>query len=331
MNSIRVGANHHNPALTSIPTSAPQSGAATGFVTERALAQTGLAIGMASIVLQSQLNIAFSIIENITYCKPLDGGGSVEKTGSVVTVYYDSACTQPYIATSPNTKKTIISEGLTLAETATYYGLSGTTLGTLTLNETAEIGASATNVYGLGVFQPAAAGGIPVQLGLYCAVSPGSGSCGGGIAQDFPLLGVAIGGVTPLSLSVSGLNDPVTFTGGGSVVTGPIGSLTLTNPSPTSLVIQGGQPFATTTASGGAASFSLFPPTPTAWTLTDSAHDQKFQISVVSNTTRDLTVAITQLSTGSPLATGSLDQSGSGTITWSDGTATAVTNWTLAD
>lgn len=326
-----LGLRANGSALTSIPTSAPQSGAAIGFVTERALAQTGLAIGMASIVLQSQLEIAISIVERTTSCKPLDGGGSVQMVGSVVTVYYDSQCTKPYIATGPNTKETIINGELILAETATYYGLSGTAIGTLTLNETAVIGNSTTNLYGLGVFQPATAGGIPVQLGLYCSVSPGTGSCGGGIAQDFPQLGVAIGSVTPLTLYASGPNAPVTFTGGGSTVSGPIGSLTLTNPSPTSLVIQGGEPFTTTTASGGAASFSLFPPTPTAWSLTDAAHDQKFQISVVDNATRNLTVSITQISTGNLVATGSLDQSGSGSITWSDGTSTAVTNWTLAD
>jgi len=316
-------------ALTSIPTSPPQSGAS--FVTERALAQTGLAIGMASIVLQSQLNIAFSIFERITYCDPLDGGGSVQMVGSGVTVYYDSQCKKPYIATGPSTRETSVANGLNLAETATYYGLNGAAIGNLTLNETALVGQTSWTVYGLGTFTPAAAAATPVQLGLSCSLGNTTTACAGGIAQDFPQLGVAIGSVTPLTLTVTGLNAAVTFTGSGDVVTGPIGSLMLTNPSPASLVVQGGENYGTIAASGGAATFSLFPPTPTAWTLTDSAHDQKFQISVVDNTTRNLSVTITQVSTGSTLATGSLDQSGTGTITWSDGTATAVTNWTLAD
>ena len=107
--------------------------------------------------------------------------------------------------------------------------------------------------------------------------------------------------------------------------------LTLTNPSPTLLVIQGGSPFATTTSSGGAAEFSLFPPTPTAWTLSDSAHGEEFSISVVSNTARNLTLKITRSERGTTLATGALDQSGSGTLTYSDGTMVTVTNWTLAN
>jgi hypothetical protein len=122
----------------------------------------------------------------------------------------------------------------------------------------------------------------------------------------------------------------VSFTGGGTAVTGPIGSLTLTNPSETSLVIQGGGLFANTVASGGAAEFALFPPTPTAWTLADSSHDAQLQITVLDNTTRNLSATITQISTGNTLATGTIDQSGSGTITWSDGTIATITNWTLA-
>jgi len=170
-----------------------------------------------------------------------------------------------------------------------------------------------------------------VQLGLWCALSETSNTCAGGVAQDFPALGIAIGAVSPLTLTLTSVIAPVTFTGGGTAVTGPIGSLTLTNPSPTSLVIQGGTPFSSLSASGGAADFELFPPTPTSWTLTDAAHDQQFQISVIDNTTRHLSMTIKQISNGTTLATGAVDQSGSGTITYSDGSIAAITNWTLAD
>jgi hypothetical protein len=144
---------------------------------------------------------------------------------------------------------------------------------------------------------------------------------------------MAIGAVTPLTLSYNGntATSPVTFTGGGSAVTGPLGSLKLTNPSSTSFNLQGGSAFASTTCSGGAAEFVLFPPTPTAWTLMDSAHDQSLSISVVDNNVRNLTLTITQTSTGAQLATGAVDQSGSGTITYSDGSTLAITGWTLAD
>jgi hypothetical protein len=186
-----------------------------------------------------------------------------------------------------------------------------------------------------------------VQLGLYCSIpgSKPSGSsvtvpCAGGIAQDFPALGTAIGAVTPLTLVVSlGNNDAlegVTFSGGGTAVTGALGSLVLTNPSPTSLVIasSGGTApatYATTTANGSASAFSLFPPTPTGWTLSDSGHDMQIEVTVTDDTTRNLTATITTISTGVTLATGTLDKSGTGSITFSDGTVETVTSWTLAD
>ena len=205
----------------------------------------------------------------------------------------------------------------------------------MVLNETAAVNnGGQVNVYGLGTFTPASGAKVPVQLGLYCQyATTSSAQCAGGIAQNFPTLGIAIGAVTPLTLVVSSDSPtaPVNFTGGGSTVTGALGALTLTNPSPTSLVIQGGAPYTSTTSSGGAAEFVLFPPTPTQWTLTDAAHDQQFQISVVNNTTRNLTFTIAEARGGRTLATGAVDQSGTGSITYSDGSVATITNWTLAD
>jgi hypothetical protein len=126
--------------------------------------------------------------------------------------------------------------------------------------------------------------------------------------------------------------QPVSFTGTSSTVDqGAIGSLTLTAPSATSMVVTGGTAFASYSSAGGAAAFSLFPPTPTGWTLTDSADNLKLQVTVVDNTTRNLTVAITQTPSGTSMATGTLDKSGTGTITYSDGTSAAITSWTLAN
>jgi hypothetical protein len=327
-----LGLRFDGPAFTSIPT----AGASVSLLAEREVAQTGLAIGMASTVLQSQFSILFADLGNTTSCSASEGGGSVKSNGgNVVTVYYDANCTKPYIVTSPSTTVMMPSStGYTVSETASYYGLNGTNIGNLTLNETAVgNGNGGLNLYGLGVFTPASGAKSPVQLGVYCAFgSASTAQCAGGIAQDFPALGMAIGAVTPLTLTVGqAVTDPVNFTGGGSAVTGPLGALTLTNPSPTRLVVVGGAPYASTTASGSAAGFELFPPAPTSWMLTDSAHDEQFRISVNDDTTRDLTMTIIQVSTGNTLATGTLDQSGSGTITYSDGTTAAVTSWTLAD
>ncbi|MGA3028620.1 MAG: hypothetical protein ABSF98_28070, partial [Bryobacteraceae bacterium] len=323
-----LGLRFDGPALTSIPT----TGTVGNVVAERALAQTGLGIGLASTVLQSQFAMLEQFIEETVGCTSLYGGGSVQWAGSnAVTTYYDSYCTQPYIATNPNTTITVGNGTVVISETATYYGLNGTIIGTMTLSESVLLGDTSDDLYGLGIFTPATGARTPVQLGVSCSLSETTNTCTGGVAQDFPALGIAIGAVTPLTLTVGqAITDPVTFTGGGSAVTGPIGSLTLTNPSPASLVMKGGTAFTSTTCSGGAGAFELFPPAPTSWTLTDSAHDQQFQISVMNNS-RTLTLTIKQVSTGITLATGALDQSGSGTVTYSDGSVAAITNWTLAD
>jgi hypothetical protein len=333
---------------------APGTPAGGSAVAERALAQTGLSIGLASIVLQSQVEVIFAAGTQASACNVLDGGGSVNSglTPTVtdpdgnpvypVTVYYDNICSQPYITGDITALAQGGDDSGLITETATYYSPNGTKLGAMALNETLSVSGLATGsadiqVNGLGLFTPASGAQTPVQLGLACKISGGSTAvpCEGAVAQDFPGLNLAIGAVTSLTLHISedssGDASSVSFTGGGSAVTGPLGSLTLTNPSPSSFVIQGGTPYTTTTASGGAAEFALFPPAPTAWTLADPAHDQQLQISLIDDITRDLSITITQISTGKTLVTGTLNQSGTGSITYSDGTTAAITNWALAD
>jgi len=331
-----LGLRFDQLAFTSIPATGPQASTSVSAIAERALTQTGLGVGLASTVLESQLQILLAILMENSSCTTLAGGGSVgtDYTFTTATVYYDSFCTHPYIVASPITT-TPGNNAVTITETATYYGLDGAVVGRLPLKETAIFKTDSDTVYGTGVFTPAGGAQTPAQVGLYCTFDPSLHEpCGGGVVQDLPDLGIAIG-VTPtltLDMSGQGFNSPVTFTGGGSPVTGPLGSLTLTNPQPTSLVIQGGTIFASLSITGGAAGLDLFPPTPTGWTVTDSQHDEQLEFAVVQGeTSRSLTLTITRVSTGTTLATGALDQSGSGTIAYSDGTTSAITNWTVAD
>jgi len=325
-------------AFTSLRAVSPTSQQTAGtLVTQRAMAQAALGIGLQSTGMQSQLVIGLTLLLGAqTTCSALPDGGSYKSGSSptAVTVYYDTNCTQPYIATSPSTTVTTSASGNTfvISEIATYYGLNGAAIGTVTTTQTIDASLSSTlTVYGLGVFTPSGGARTPVQLGAYCSF-PSTGTtaqCGGGIAQDFPALGLALGGVTPFTLNMTAQNP--TFSGGGTVFTGSTGSLLLANTSPGSLVVQGGAVYGTNTATGGASAFVLFPPAPTAWTITDSAHDQQCQIAVTSSATRTSTLTITQISTGNALATATLDQSGSGTIIYSDGSNAAITNWTVAD
>jgi hypothetical protein len=331
--------------VTNVTVTCTANGPAPSLVAERALAQTGLSIGLAAVVLQSQMEVIF-LAGNPTSCEAATDGPFSVQTGATPTLtlpdgtalypvilYYDANCTHPYITSDVTSMTETEGHGGTSLETAAYSDLNGTNLGTMTLNVTLDVMDAGMEVYGLSVFTPAGGLQTPVHLGLHCAI-PLNGPCAGAIVQDFPALDLAIGTVTAITLTptkdASGNPTGATFTATGSTVTGPIGSLTLTNPSPTSFVIQGGTSYTSTTGSGGAA-FSLSASTPTSWTITDAAHDQQFQISMVNTTTRALSLTITQVSTGTTVATGLIDHSGTGSISYSDGSTAAITSWTLAD
>jgi len=349
---LPVSAKVTNVAVTCTAVTGPS------VVAEHELAQTGLAIALASNVLQSQLVVLSYAQSQSLACTASSDGSYSFATGATptvtipgttptpiypLTVYYGSTCATPYIVADV-TGADVSTD--TLQETATYYDTNGVTeLGTLTVSETITVTGSGNNesfsANGLGIFTPKS-GAVPVQLGLYCTITEGvtTAQCGGGVAQNFPALngGLAIGAVTPLTLTLnSGSTGAVSFTGGGTAYTGPMNSLTLKNPQLDQLVIAegaGATEYTTTSATGSAASFTLFPPVPTSWTLTDATHDEQIDIAVVP-VTLDSSITIKQISTGNTLATGEVDQSGtstgSGNMTYSDGSTAAITGWTLAD
>lgn len=268
--------------------------------------------------------------------------GSTGPLNGSAAIYFDTGCTKPYIEDS-GTFSSPAGASITIQfdGTDTYFTPGGMQTGTLALNEVAsysDYGSddNVTTISGAGTFTPNSGAGMPVQLGLACQVAAGqltdtsaSMPCSGGVAQDFPRLGLAIGSVTNLTLNVT--NTSTSFSGASSVASGPAGSLTLARPSPSSLLVQGGTALGTLSVSGSAAGFSFFPPTPTGWTLTDAAHDEQIKVSVVDNATRNSKLTVTRISTGATLASGTVDMSGTGSITYSDGTTAAITAWTVAD
>lgn len=317
----------------------------TSLIEQHLLVQEGLAIAMASTVLQSQIRIAFAVGEGgpqqPTACEALSGGGSLQtlpigaNNPTKVGIYFDNQCSKPYVLADVTKRVQQPNGQIDFTETATYFGPTGTSLGTMEFQETAQLSTNdADYVAGLGTFTPQN-GGAPVHLGLTCTFPTDDTQplpCAGGIEQNVPSLGRDIGSVSVLSIHGTDENSPVTFTGNNSVLTtGAIGSLTLRLATATTLAIGGGTTWGASTQSGSAGNFALFPPTPTGWTVTDAAHDMQFTIQVVSNTVRNLTGTVKEISTGRVLTTFALDQSGTGTLTWSDGTTVAVTNWLFAN
>jgi hypothetical protein len=317
----------------------------TSLISQHMLVQQGFAIALASTVLQSQIQVLLAVSQtgqgSASNCSTLPGGGSTQSLPVGVDnpkkagIYYDDACVRPYILANATTVTTNQVTGrIDITENASYYGPTGTTLGTMALQEHANFSDSTISVAGLGTFIPAS-GATPVQLGLTCSFTSNTNAtypCYGGITQNVPSLSLALGSVTVLNLHITDPNSPVTFSGNNSVLkTGAFNALTLGNPTELTLGVTGGSSWGSSIEAGGAATFSLFPPAPTGWTVTDAGHDMNFAIQVMSNTARNLTGSITQISTSATLATFTLDQSGTGTITWSDGTTAAVTSWLFAN
>jgi hypothetical protein len=331
-----------------------QAAASSTLVEQRVLTQEGLAIALASTVLQSQLNILATALTDSTGCDVLTGNSGSEKLISyklinkdevkaAVGVYFDEKCKKPYIIAQA--KVTADTKTLTynVIETAKYTGPTGFTLGNLTVNESAFLNkkeTSITGVTGLGTFVPAN-GAVHVDLGLECAFSdltkkpPPPFPCSGGIAQNFTKLKEALASVTPLTLTLapSGKNFSVSFAGSKSdMVTGALHALSITAPTDSSLGIGGKQEkYGSAVTKGSAAKYSLFPPKPTSWSVTDKPNDTMFAIAVTSDSTRDSRGEVTKISTGKMLASFAVDQSGTGSITYSDGSSATITSWLLSD
>ncbi len=315
---------------------------AASLLEQRVLAQQGLAIALASTVLQTQIYTLVSVNgADPQICQALPGGGAMripagaDQVPAVISFFFDGACTRPYMVETV-TQNTVVGTSYHLIANAVYTGPTGTLLGSIAFDETANNITWANNsltgaVSGLGVYT-SPSGAPSVQLGLNCdfgASGHNIGVCQGGIAQNFPGLNTALGSIATLSLD-STTAGVLSFTGGSALRSGAQDQLTLTQPAPTTMLVTGGTPYGTATGTGGAASFALFPPTPTGWTVTDLANDMVFTINLVDNATRTLTATLKRVSSGVTVASLALDQSGTGTITYSNGLVAAVTSWMLS-
>jgi hypothetical protein len=326
---------------SSTPSAAPVV-AAPLLLAEHLVTQEGLAIALASNVLQTQLQLVSdaSADSPTVACTPLSGGGAKKVTDWSGTdasrtltdvTYYDTACAHPYLTARATANQ--VNDSETLAASVAYTGSSGAALGTLVTTASATFAGAGISLEGTGTLTRATA--APVSLGLACqAASDTVLNCQGGVAQSFTSLGKSVGSITPLSLTIGAdASDPITFAGtGNSTATAAPGALSITSPDGAHLAIAGATTAAGSSATTGqAGGFVLFPPTPTGWTITDAADDVTFTIAVTDNATRALTGSVTQVSNKRTLATISVDQSGTGTITYLGQKPSPVISWTLTN
>ena len=312
----------------------------------RIVTQQGLAIALASNVLQSQVTVLADSINGGSECTPMSAGTGSSKvvrrvisgdvTASMITIYYGAACTHPYIEASAHMVSSDTTDAIT--ESATYIGTSGTTLGVLHVTEDAVTSAAHLAVHGTGSFTPHD-GAAVVHLGLACAIPTGSNVpppfvCEGGIAQTFSKLGVSLGSVTPITLTLKAAGADqyvVHFASTHSTMErGAPGVLSIGTTANSLLrVTAGGTTFTSDATTGIAGRFALFPPIPTRWAITDRATKVTFMISVLNNASRQLRGSVTTVA-GKKLAQLNVDRSGTGSISYKGGATDSITNWLLS-
>jgi hypothetical protein len=309
-------------------------------VAERLVAQQGLALAAASTLLQSQLLLLDAIRASPgPFCQLLGANGSFENpSANQFVFYYDTVCSRKFIETVETTVAPSANP-LGVSGTATYYGPTGSELGTLKLSASilsipnAEA-PTRSEISAHGTFTPVKKSSIPVDLGVACTIpssAPLPFPCTAGVAQDFPALGESLGSLTPLTLLPARAGSAITLSGTKSQLVTASGRLAIAAPSLTTLAFKGKHTAFGSAATGGTAgAFVLFPPTPTDWTVTDSAHGIAFSITVLQSLKATGTVATTGANR-QILANFNLDESGTGSIDWSSGESDAITAWTLSD
>ncbi len=332
---------------------------AADVVAEHAIAQQGLAIALASNVLQSHLLYVSTALgagpapDFQGTCGPLDSAdnhsGGVEAVaptpppGTIppvvhITLFYDGICTRKYMVADVAVHDAGSGTYSVTNLLTQYYATDGTTpLVQLTSTASATLTQTSLSLHGLGTLVGPAGHGVGASLGLVCASGTVTNTllCAGGVVQDFPALNAALGSVSPLTLILSQTDSSLTFasTTAAAFRSGAPGSLSLSymDATDSALAISGGTLYGSNQVTGAAAQFSLFPPPPTGWSSDDTAHDAHFQIAVIDATTRNLALAVTRLSNGAARASANLDQSGSGTISFSDASRAEVRGWVISD
>ena len=163
------------------------------LVEQRVLAQQGLAIALASTVLQSQLYTLVELVAqgNIGGCQALPGGGGLVLLTATTVIpfqigfYFDAACTRIYMKETVTTFTADNSHGnYHIIANALYTGPTGTALGSIAFDESANSiaffggGNQLTGtVNGLGTYT-SLVGAPSVRLGLNCNLAAGDTTSG---------------------------------------------------------------------------------------------------------------------------------------------------------
>lgn len=342
------------PQVANLPAHAAPKGADASLIEQHIVAQQGLSLGLATMLLQSQWEVQNAIGLTVGQCfSPLGSGwGGIEELsqfntgqafGGHLRLYFDTACTQIYMDEKVRYRVRSFSPlDLVPVATIAVYSRSGRKTGTFELSGRVLGATSETHlrISATATFSPRD-GSPQATVAFTCEIPPTEVDgaldvpCGDGIAQDFPVLGISTASVNPVILHMvtsSGITS-ITFKQDkrATLYTGALGALSVSVNPRNKIVLTGdATPYGADKIAGKAALWGLFPPRPTQWTINDAGHDADFSIALRSDLTRKLTGTITSSAMSTPLATMAIDQSGTGRISYSDGTTANVSSWIIA-
>lgn len=325
------------------------------LIEQHALAQQGLnvAAGQSAIYTQALAAILYIEFQKGT-CVAEGTGASVKlvsrkkvskhKTAVDAHLYFDEACKNLY-ADMALTYDIANKKKLTYAGTAKYSGPTGFSVGTLQIAGYVVANGSTQGTASVGEFQPAG-GGAVADIGFACNQGGSAASsalsllasmatnkptpCELGIAQKFASLSRSLASIATLTLTRE--KNDTKFSGKKSEIASSSGKLSITEPKILTLGVGGAhKDIGSANTTGIITGSAFFPSTPTKWTVTDAANNAIFAIALNSNQTHDSTGTINNKSTGATLAQFSVDESGTGSITYSNKTTAKISGWILSN
>jgi hypothetical protein len=242
--------------------------------------------------------------------------------------FYDTACTTLYQDIFADIVATD-STSASLNGTVTEYARSGSVSAYLTLAlKLAGIGTPSATITMSATQAPDATSPQTAALGLSCGLASAGASCGFGAFARIQKLSQDEGVTMNLTLSESVANTVTTVpvTGTASAYTGALDALTLSPGTFPAWIIGGGTLVDTASFNGQFAYTSAGLLSSGSLSVADSADDGTVTLTA---TAQSLTGTIKQTSTGTTVATFTVDAAGNGTIAYSNGTTAQIVGWNV--
>lgn len=348
---IAAFALNGGPATAAVP---------DALISQRAIAMQGLSIALGLLTLSTQFNAIVFAGFGGDICTSFPDGGSIksvswERKGQKVTArvkfYFDESCSAVYL--DERFEAVTKQEKIVLNATIDVNDRTGKPVATFTLSDnTLAETPKGTRLFGTGTLKPRSKGASVLHVAMNCglpepaaaklagrgsalraagAAKPKSITCQGASAQDFPLVKKSVAALTEITMKPDAFGK-IKFAQAvpGKLVVGALGALSVAAAADGTIKIKGsGAKWGTDTLAGGVGAIVLFPPKPTAWTLADSGNKTKFKLELKDDVFQKFKGSVTRAD-GKVLAPFSLDASGSGSITYSDGVKASIAGWAIA-